>query len=254
MGIRFKILLGFLTLAIMLFIAGVWSIYEMNSIGSSIPKLLNENYKSIHAAKKMTEALEREDSALLLLLLGKWNEGRSLLNTADSVFNKNVNFAYTNITIPGEQSQLDTIKFRYANYKNLWQRPIVGTQKEGDLEWYFQSVHRSFLSVKSSIENLIDLNDKVMYQLASNLEQRANRAIMPGIVAVLSALVFTLIFNFLVNHYVVGPIIKITDRIKKFKESKMPFDVNVETRDELYYLSNEISDLCNLVRTKESNP
>ena len=131
MGIRFKILLGFLTLAIMLFIAGVWSIYEMNSIGSSIPKLLNENYKSIHAAKKMTEALEREDSALLLLLLGKWNEGRSLLNTADSVFNKNVNFAYTNITIPGEQSQLDTIKFRYANYKNLWQRPIVGTQKEG---------------------------------------------------------------------------------------------------------------------------
>ena len=252
MGIRFKILLGFLTLAVMLFIAGVWSIYELNSIGSSVPKLLDENYRSIHAAKKMIEALEREDSAVLLLLLGKWNEGRFLLNTADSLFIKNFDFAYTNITIAGEQDQLNVIKSRYASYKNLWQRPIVGTQKEGNIEWYFQSVHTSFLSVKSSLEDLIDLNDKAMYQMASNLEQRANRAIMPGIVAVLSALIFTLIFNFLVNHYVVGPILKITDRIKKFKEFKTPFDVSVETRDELYDLSNEISDLCNLVGTKES--
>ena len=99
MGIRFKILLGFLTLAVMLFIAGVWSIYELNSIGSSVPKLLDENYRSIHAAKKMIEALEREDSAVLLLLLGRWDEGRFLLNTADSLCIKNFDVAYTNITI-----------------------------------------------------------------------------------------------------------------------------------------------------------
>ena len=69
MGLRFKILLGFLILALMLFIAGVWSIYELNSIGSSVPKMLNENYQSIHAGKKMIESLEREDSAILMLLL-----------------------------------------------------------------------------------------------------------------------------------------------------------------------------------------
>ena len=74
---------------------------------------------------------------------------------------------------------------------------------------------------------------------------------MPGIVAVISALVFTLIFNFLVNFYVVGPIIKITDRIRRFKENKTPFDVSIETRDEFFYLSNEISDLCTLVSSKD---
>jgi len=251
MGLRFKILLGFLILALMLFIAGVWSIYELNSIGSSVPKMLNENYQSIHAGKKMIESLEREDSAILMLLLGKWDEGRSLLQTADSLFNKNFEFAYSNITIPGEQNQLDTIKSRYESYKTLWQRPIVGTQKEGSIEWYFQSIHKSFLSVKSSLEDLIELNDKTMYQMASNLDKRSNRAIMPGIVAVISALVFTLIFNFLVNYFVVGPIIKITGRIKKFKENRTPFDVPIETRDELFYLSNEISDLCTLVGSKD---
>lgn len=252
MGIRLKILLGFLTLAVMLFIAGVWSIYELNTIGSSIPKLLDENYQSIHAAKKMVEALEREDSAVLFLLLGKWDEGRSLLQTSDSLFNDNFNFAYTNITIPGEQTQLDTIKSRYASYMKLWQRPIVGTQKEGNIEWYFQSVHKSFLSVRSSLEDLINLNDNTMYRVATNLKERANRAIMPGIVAVLSALIFTLIFNFLVNYYFVGPILKITDGIRRFKENRTPVDVSVETHDELFFLSNEISDLCTLVSSKDS--
>ena len=252
MGLRFKILLGFLILAIMLFVAGIWSIYELNSIGSSVPKMLNENYQSIHAAKKMIESLEREDSAILLLLLGKWDEGRLILSKADSVFSNYFKLAYANITIIGEQTHLDTIKLGYQNYKNLWQRPIVGTKKEGNIEWYFQSIHNPFLSVKSSIEDLIALNDKTMYQMASRLENRSNRAIMPGIIAIISALVFTIVFNFLVNYFVVGPIIKITDRVKKFKENKTPYDVNIDTRDELFYLSNEISGLCTVVGSKDT--
>ncbi len=75
---------------------------------------------------------------------------------------------------------------------------------------------------------------------------------MPGIVAVLSALIFTLIFNFLVNYYFVGPILKITDGIRRFKENRTPVDVSVETQNELLFLSNEISDLCTLVSSKDS--
>jgi len=74
---------------------------------------------------------------------------------------------------------------------------------------------------------------------------------MPGIIAVISAFVFTLIFNFLVNYYVVGPIIKITERIKKFKENRTSFSVIIETKDELFYLANEIGDLCALVAAKD---
>lgn len=251
MGLRFKILLGFLILALMLFIAGIWSIYELNSIGSSVPKMLNENYQSIHAGKKMVESLEREDSAILMLILGNWDAGRSLLSNADSLFNESFNFAYTNITVPGEKSQLDTIKSRYENYKNLWLHPIVGTLKEGNIKWYSQNIHTSFNAVKASIEGLIELNDKTMYQISSNLEHRSNQAIMPGVIALITALIFTLIFNSLVNYYVVGPIIKITERIKRFKNENTPYDVAIETKDELYDLSNAISDLCLFVSSKE---
>ena len=66
MGLRAKILSGFLILTTMLFMARIWSIYELTRVGTSVQRLLVENYKSINAAKMMIEALEREDSAVLL--------------------------------------------------------------------------------------------------------------------------------------------------------------------------------------------
>ena len=251
MGLRFKMFFGFLTLIFMLLVAGIWSIYELNAIGSSVPRMLTDNYQSISAAKKMIESLEREDSAILLLLLGKWEEGRSILQEADSLFMENFNFANANITISGEKAHLDSIFAQYSRYKEMWRRPIVGTHKEGSLEWYFQSVHELFILVKTAVDNLIDLNAQMMYKMASDLDNRSNRAIMPGIVAIISALVFTLIFNFLVHYYVVDPIIRITNNIQKFKEKQVLFDVKVETRDELYDLSNAIADLCQYIKSKE---
>lgn len=251
MSIRIKILSGFLVLAAMLVIAGGWSVFELNSIGSSVQNILDDNYRSIHAAKVMKEALEREDSAILLLMLGKWEQGRTILKSADSLFIDRLQFAEKNITIPGEQQHLEEVKEDYQKFKSLWERPIVDTNKEGNLDWYFKDVHNAFLVAKESVNKLINLNDKMMYQTATALKNRSNRAIMPGIIAFISALVFTFIFTYLVNYYVVSPIIRITDRINKFKEKRTPYNVHIETSDELYDLSEAIEHLCESVSSRE---
>lgn len=251
MGLRIKILSGFIILAIMLAIAGAWTIYELRSAGFSMQAMLDENFRSIHAAEDMIEALEREDSATLLLILGKWNEGRAMLSEADSLFNERLSFAYTNITIPGEQSILDTINAKYKVYKKLWERPIVDTPREGNIDWYFSIVHKTFLEVKASVQELNTLNNNTMYQTASELKRRSNRAVMPGLIAIIAALVFTLIFNYFVNYYMVSPIIRITDRIKKFIVNKTPYDVSIDSHDEISRLSESISQLCSFVSNRE---
>lgn len=248
MKLRLKILSGFLILALMLSIAGVWSIYELKSIGASVQDLLDDNYKSINASKTMIEALEREDSGVLLLLLGNWDEGRAIVSSADSLFESAFKIAANNITIPGEQFYIDSIRTKYQAYKRLWEKPIVDTQRQGNINWYFQAVHQSFLAVKSSVNTLMSLNDQFMFKTASGLQSKANRAIMPGIVAIIAALVFTFLFNFIVNYYFVSPVIKITEGIKRFLDRKAPFNVRVETRDEIYDLAESISNLCNLTK------
>jgi len=251
MGLRIKILSGFLILAVMLLIAGLWSIYEMNSVGTSVRRLLDDNYTSINAAGKMAEALERQDSATLLLLLGKWERGRTILATADSTFAEAFRTARQKTTIPGETTHLDSVASTYSAYQRLLQRPIVGTVKQGDLDWYFDEVHTSFLKVKGAVNELMLLNEQLIYQTASQLQNRANRAVMPGIVAILAALFFTLVFNYFVNYYAVSPIVRITKGVKTFVERRLPFAVAIETKDELSDLASAIKTLSELVQTPE---
>lgn len=244
MGLRLKIVLGFLILAIMLSIAGIWSIYELNSIGTSVQDLLDENYKSINAAKMMLEALEREDSAVLLLMMGKWEEGRAIIASGDSLFQRAYFIASNNITIAGEQASVDAIKGKYDAYKQLWEKPIVDTKRQGDLNWYFQSTHEKFGEAKTAVNDLMALNDREMFQTASYLKNKANRAIMPGIVAIIAALTFSLIFSYFVNYYMVSPIVTITRNIKQYIEKRQAFSVKIETKDELADLADAIQILC----------
>ena len=248
MRVRIKILTGFLILALMLSIAGVWSIYALKDMSTSVQDMLEDNYKSINASKIMIEALEREDSGVLLLLLGHWAEGRKIISSGDSLFAIGFKIAANNLKIPDEKSYVDAIEIKYQKYKKIWEGPIVDTQRQGDINWYFQSTHNSFIEVKSSINNLMSLNNQVMFQTATNMKNKAKRAIMPGVVAIISALVFSLLFNFFIEYYFISPIIVITKNIKRFLENKKPFRIEVETKDEIFDLSVSINKLCALVK------
>ncbi len=251
MSLRFKILSGFLILALMLAIAGVWSVYELNSIGTSVQELLDDNYRSIKAAEMMVEALERHDSGILLLLSGKWEEGRKIIDVADDLFEKGHQIAENNLTIPGERNSVERIRQQYLIYRNMWKKPIVGTDKEGNLDWYFRNLHAEFLHVKSAVNELKGLNEETLYRTASDLKNRANRAVMPGIVAVISALVFSLIFSYFVNQYMVNPINKMAHGIEDFLERDKTFVITVETKDEISHLSSAIRSLCTRVSLAE---
>jgi len=243
MGIRKKILFGFLILATMLFLAGAWSIYELRTVGASVQSLLDDNYKSINAANSMTEALEREDSAILLLLSGNWKQGREIIEPADRSFQEAFRIAENNVTIPGEKTYIAEIQKAYGAYKELWIRPIVGTSREKNLDWYFQETHGSFQRVKMAVSRLRALNAQVMYETATQVGDKAHRAVIPGVVAILSALVFTIIFNYFVNHYMVSPIINMTKSVQGFLKTNEPFRLEVETNDELQHLAHAIGNL-----------
>jgi hypothetical protein len=155
-----------------------------------------------------------------------------------------VAIASNNITIPGEHEYVNRVRTAYHEYKSIWEKPIVGTQKEENLNWYTEVVHKSFLNTKQEIEKLMRLNDQVLYQTASDLKDRTHRSIMPGIVAVVSAIIFVFIFYYFVTYYFVRPIVRITNAIMAFMEDKKPYRVNVETKDEIYLLNESVTQLC----------
>src|SRR6056297_436224 len=241
MRLKYKILSGFIILAVMLIVAGIISIFELTHIGKSVQDLLDDNYKSIDASNTMLEALEREDSGILLLILGRWEEGRRTIQQADSLFIEGYNVAKTNLTIPNEDIYVKNIDTKYKEFKNKWIKPIVGTKREGDLEWYYENHNKSFIEVKNAVKDLMDLNHNTMYNTGSNLKKRAQRAVMPGIVAIIAAILFSLIFSYFIHYYVIKPLMKIAKGINDYNDYNKPFHVEVETND-------EIKDICEAIK------
>jgi methyl-accepting chemotaxis protein len=76
---------------------------------------------------------------------------------------------------------------------------------------------------------------------------------MPGTVAVISALIFSLLFTYFVNLYMVNPIRRMIRGIEDFMKSDKDFDVSVETDDEISDLSSAIRSLCSKVSPAEGD-
>jgi HAMP domain-containing protein len=250
MGIRLKIFTGFIILAIMLLIAGFISIHEFMNIGTYVQKLLDDNYRSIEASRTMVEALEREDSGILLLLMGDWDKGRKILKEGDSLFNKGFTSAENNLTIPGEHKYIAKVSKYYNLYKNTWEKPIVGTDKQGNFEWYYTKSHQMFLQVKESVKRLMAVNQEVMYKTGSDLKNRSQRAVMPGIVAIVAAVVFTVLFNYFINYYIAKPIVKLTRGIEEYKNTGEIFKFSSETSDEIGRLTSAIREMLQSLNNK----
>lgn len=243
MRLKYKIISGFVILAIMLIIAGIISIFELAHVGKSVQNLLDENYKSIDASSKMIEALEREDIGIILLVLGDWNKGRTTIREADSAFLYYLNIAQNNVTIEGEEKYIAKIRTSYTEYKNIWIKPIVGTSKEGDIKWYYENHHLAFSNVKQAVKELMILNQKKMYETGSELKNRTNKAIMPGVVAVIAGIIFSLIFSYFIHYYVIKPISKMIKGVNDYNDYKKPFIVEIETEDEINELAQAIKKL-----------
>jgi len=251
MKIKFKILAGFVLIIAMLLVAGFMSIYEFSRLSKSVSALIDDNYKTIEASKTMIEALEREDSGILLLVSGQWREGREILQSADSLFYLAFNVAKNNITEKDEDKYIEKIETSYLTYKEKWEPPIVGTDKEGNITWYFTKLHNSFNTTKSATKDLMTLNQDSMHKEALEMKEQARRAIMPGIVAIIAALVFLVIFNFFISKYFVSPIGKIIKSLKKCNSDTQNFSAEISTNDELKELEKEIQNL--IYRIQQTN-
>ncbi|MCF6241471.1 MAG: MCP four helix bundle domain-containing protein [Bacteroidales bacterium] len=249
--LKLKIYLSFLLLIAMLAVAGVVSIYEFHKLSDNLQSLIEDNYKTIKEAKNMVESLEREDSGVLLLMMGEWENGRTIIDSADNTFKKAFDIVKNNITEAGEDKYIINIKNKYEVYKKEWLLPVVGTSKQNDIVWYKNNVHQKFLDVKEAVNSLIILNEESMHDTASTIKDKAHRAIMPGIVSIIAALIFSLMLSFFITRYFVHPIEQLVQAVKFYEPNQKLLNSNISSNDEIKQLEQSINNL--LVRLVNEN-
>lgn len=239
--LKVKIFSSFMLLVLMLLIAGVMSIWELNKMNSSFTNVIDNNYLSIEHALKVSYALEREDSGILMHFLGDIDEGANVINSADSTISASMIEIKRNATEPGEEALIKTIEEEYTKYFALLDS--VTNHNVENQKLAYENVHSQFTKTKKAITNLMELNQTSMYAKANEMHLKLYQTIMPSIVSIILAIVFALLLNFYISHYFVNPLNKLIDATKNYIPPASNLKVDIKSEDELKTLQLEINNL-----------
>ena len=99
MTLKKKLLVGYGVAFALMGLVVAWAVMNLVSLGKATDAILRENYRSILAAENMIDALERQDSGMLLIFLSEPEKGISQFRENEAIFLEWLARAKDNITI-----------------------------------------------------------------------------------------------------------------------------------------------------------
>ncbi|MCF8026303.1 MAG: HAMP domain-containing protein [Desulfobacteraceae bacterium] len=251
MTLKKKILVGYGVAFTLLALVVAWSVAHLVSLGKATDAILNENYRSILAAENMVDALERQDSGILLMFLGDTEKGAAQFRKNEAVFIKWLARAKDNITIDGEATLLSDIEGNYEEYRKRFftlagkssQIERQASSKSLSVE-YAQTIQPLFSKVRNDCIGLRNLNEETMYAASVNAGQVAQRAIWSTVMVASAALIVAFVFSLFLAERIARPIRRFMEASRKISSGDYGVRVPVETNDELGHLAREFNEMA----------
>lgn len=173
MTLRLRLLLGYGYLVALLLLATGSAVLGFFHLSAGIGAVLDQNYRSIEAAMVMMEALERQDSATLAVLM----EGRApgpAMAEHESDFREALAEAAANPTEPGETEVLAAIGASFEAYRRARQ-DLLADRPDRLLAAYNDRVFPRFSQVKGEVIELLSLNQRAMIRADREAREAAIR-------------------------------------------------------------------------------
>lgn len=187
MNLHNRILLTYSYLVVLVVLGAVSASLGFRDLGASIEAVLGENFESVRASTAMLESLERQDSAMLALLLGE-SDARADLELAQESFVQSLQQARDNVTIDGEAPLLAQLEREFEEYRRS-REALLEQAPERPLRAYEVSTYPAFERVKDRILELVDLNHEAMLQADLEAQRSATtRAALHGLLVAVAVL------------------------------------------------------------------
>ncbi len=247
----FKTLKGKITfiyslLVAAMFIIGGISIWNLHSLNQSMEGLMVNNYKSIDMANRMSEAIERQDSAMLMYLSIDKTAGIELFHENGNLFLKWFRIEETNITEAGEKELVDKLGFQHQTYSKLFSELQENKNIKGvnsAIAFYNETIHNNFKIIKTILADIDSLNEKAMFMGRAKLMEKTARTVN----ALILIFSITIIGGFLLSGYFTDmflrPVYLLTETIKKLRAGDLNQQAEVVSDDEIGVLASEFNNM-----------
>jgi signal transduction histidine kinase len=238
--VKTKLLLAQAPLAIVLILIGVLSNAVMGRLGTESRLILADNYRSVLAAQRMKEALERIDSNALYILAGHSKHAWEAIARNRAIFDNELRVQEGNITEPGEREITSRLRVAWDAYQKAIDsyRRRDTAERERD---YFDSFEPAFRLVKQCADDILALNQDTMVRKSDRAAATAKR--FERIVA--AAVAFGAIIGLLASTWLIArtlrPLGVVAATVRRFGEGDLRARADVRGEDEIAAVAAEVN-------------
>lgn len=246
-----QLVVSHLVLVVLLVVVMVAAIFNFFSLGRSIDRIFRNNYKSVIAAQRMKDALERIDSSTTFVLAGQTERARGQYQTYVPRFTAAHYVEAHNITEAGERKVANEIGRGFAAYSKgierlIYADPPMSAQAARD--YYLGTLEPLFVALKQHAQEVLDLNQAAIVRADVRAKAEAQAASVRSIVVSIAAFLLALFFALRMIHAILHPIFSLSAQSEEIGAGHLDQHIDIHRTDEIGTLADSFNRMTDKLR------
>jgi signal transduction histidine kinase len=243
MTFRGKLMLTMAPLVVALASVGVVSGMVTGILARQPAHIWRDNYRSVLAAQRMKEGIERIHESALQELLGR-EEAAPSVATSMELFERELAVESDNITEPGEGEAVAKMRAHWTEFRRIFAEFRATTNLAARKEFAFATLNPAFKNVKQTADEILDINQDAMILKGQRTEQRAARFERILTVAVILASVLGLLASVSLTTRLLRPLGVVSAAVRRFGQGDLQARARVQGEDDIAQLAQEFNTMA----------
>ena len=271
-GIRKRVLVSFLSVVVLLFFAGLVSLFELRRVSSDTEEILRASERNLGLAKDMLDAAARQNKAVVHSIVFRQRDYDTVLMGSIAEMARTLEVVRREAV---EQAYLDTLSASAMNVQRLTQEFLrlqaqrMASEASGRLElrggkdslsmksvemdfdgarWNAEAYWKAYDKVTGSFKNYMISTQSSLAPRTEQLKRNAYRAVTPVLISLLVMIAIVLMLYYFVSAYLVRPVLAMNKSLGDYLRFGLPFRIKAEVKDEVAELKDRIDDVIQLAR------
>ncbi|QAT89001.1 sensory box histidine kinase [Corallococcus coralloides] len=244
MTLRLRLLLAQAPLVLALLFLGATAVITLARVGRAGQQVLEDNYRSVLATQRITEQLERMDSAALFIVAGERERGLTQQAMQRPSLETELGVQQGNITEPGEEEATQRLLTAWMKYREAFDAFLQAQDTEAARTHYFAALWPAFQEAKAAAASILALNQDAMVRKNDRLRQQSERVNTLMVLAVVAALGFGLSFTTSLVQRALRPVSVLSQAVRRLGQGDVEARAVVEGRDEISGLARDFNTMA----------
>lgn len=238
MKLRSKIILAQAPVGAMLALMGIVCVLTMFYLGNQAKKILSENFGNVLSFQQMKEILEQTDNLSWMAMADEPELSKRLARDYISQFKDKLEEQKA-IIDERDLPQIQKLEQEWAIYeKNIYQVLSMNNHKEIHA-FYNSTLRGNYAEIRKILINFIGINQDQMLERSDNVDKFAAKIISIVIIVALVTFSAGSLISYFLTGYLLIPLIKLTEIVKKVGDGEMASKIEIKGDDEVAILAKE---------------